>query len=88
LSACQRAVELLDKLELRMDKALNFGGRNPLATVAVKVLKFLEKRPANEGEIWKEFVKDMNATELAEVLKYLVQTGKAKQLGSGKYLVI
>jgi len=88
LSACQRAVELLDKLELRMDKALNFGGRNPLATVAVKVLKFLEKRPANEGEIWKEFVNDMNATELAEVLKYLVQTGKAKQLGSGKYLVI
>lgn len=89
LADCKRAIELLDMLEQKMDKALNVGGRNPLGRVAERVYKFLERvGPRDTAEIWAEFVDEVNAQENLEVLDFLLKAGRVRKLKNEKYIAV
>jgi len=77
IESYQKAIALLNKIELSMDIALNVGGRNPLGGIAQKIVSFLKREgPMSFAGIWREFIDDANEKELMEVISYLIQTGK------------
>lgn len=92
LETCERAIRLLDGIELTMHRALNTQARNPLDSVRQKVFKALEQKPMTKPEIWAMFFADIQTPqELETVVEFLVTTGKIKQQmigGTFKYVVI
>lgn len=80
LPTAKRSAEKLDSLEVKMDMALNTGGRNRLSGMYEKVFKFIKlKGGANRIEIWTTFIDDFDdAKEVDEVLTYLIATNKVK----------
>jgi len=68
----REAVALLEKLEINMDKALSFEGKNTLSSVQKNIVKYLFKvREARLGEIWVSFEKDVTLEQLKTMLSEL-----------------
>jgi hypothetical protein len=86
-NTCEKAVALLDSIELSMHLALSTASRNPLRNVADKVLKALEEKPMDKAEIWAKFFSDITTpVELESLCEYLTSTGKVKQeIINGKF---
>lgn len=79
LDTCHKAVELLDRIESKMHRALDMAARNPMQPVALKVLKMLETKPMDKSEIWAEFFQDISTmVELDAVICFLSETGKVQ----------
>jgi len=82
LETAQRALEVLDNVEKKMHFALTFKGRNPLGSIAVKILDFMfdVKRPVLLEEILAPegggFYNELNMMEVSEVMRFLQSTGK------------
>lgn len=78
LEIAVRALTTLNEVEKRMHIALDFGGRNPLAPVAKRVIYYLAntKREVSFNELLAEFGSDLRELELVEVLRGLMSTGK------------
>ncbi len=92
LDTCERAIKLLDRIELTMHRALNTSSRNPLDTIAIRVLQAIELKPMDKAEVWAMFFKDLQTPQEVEtVMDFLVTTNKVKQImkdGKFKYVAV
>lgn len=81
LDACVRAVELLDRLEVNMDKALSVRGKNVVGDVIDRIPYYLAKYgEKTRTEIWGEFIKDLTETQLDEAIKFLTETNRIEKI--------
>lgn len=77
LWACEKALSVLNSLEVKMDQALHVSGKNPVGTAAVKIERVLEcKGPLTFTEIWGLFIHDLDQNQMLEAITYLIQAGK------------
>ncbi len=77
LDECISSMHDLGIIETKMHYALNFEGRNPMAAVARKIVRFLVKTgPHSSKDLLIEFFDDVNGTQLSEVLNHLITVGK------------
>jgi hypothetical protein len=81
LEDCVYCTDMFDKrLEPKMHLALNKAGRNPLASIGDKIIKYLRVGgPANYINIWMKFESDVREAELIEILKGLEERGQIKK---------
>ena len=72
----QFALDILADLEIRMHHALTYS-KNPLASVAKKVLLFLQQHgPTTKQDLLVHFYDDVRLSELDEILLLLLKTDK------------
>ena len=74
----ERAAALLEKLEERMDLALQVGGRNPLSGIYDKVIKFAKlKGGVTKTDIWVTFIDEFaSEQEVDALIEYLLISHK------------
>lgn len=74
---CVQAMGLLDVVEKKMHYALNFEGKNPLAAVSRRVIRYIAKNGGQSTvDLSIEFFDDVNVVQLNEILNHLVTIGK------------
>lgn len=80
----QHVADLLDRLEEKMDKALNSGGRNQLTSVYDKVHKYIKSVGGDTRiNIWVKFIDDFaHEQEVEDVLNFLVSSKKITYVDS------
>lgn len=80
IASCQQAIEILDKLELKMHHALNLGGRSPIGAIAVSIVKHLTiKGPSTLTDIWMAMIDQANEKEMNEAITFLQASGQVRQ---------
>ena len=80
LDTAERALSMLNNLELSMHQALAFSGRNPLGLLYKRVWKWLAKEgPKTMMEIWEKFINDMTIQEVEQCVEFLEITGKLEK---------
>lgn len=75
----ERALAFLEVTEMEMDKALNVAGTNPVYSIAMSILSYLEKKPSRREsykQIIVDFFSDGTMEDLVNALQWLVQIGK------------
>lgn len=84
LEEAQKAMAMLDKIELKMHYALSFKASNPLAGPSQKILDYLrEKDKVTFNELFHEFWNDVQKNELEVILAAMVSMGKIKHIVEG-----
>lgn len=82
LESCQKALDILETLEVKMHFALSSGGKSPLAACAKKIVRFLsaQSEPKSRHEIWYALDGEIREAEMLEVLHYLVTTRQLEEV--------
>jgi len=85
-STAQKAIEILDEIEIHMHNALAFNSRNPMASLYKRIHSFLQKEGEKSLiEIWQRFVSDfMNVQEVQGCLEFLMVTKKIEAVEKNK----
>lgn len=83
-----KACNILAEAEKRMHYALDYGGRNPIAHVAKKIEQYFLwiKKPLTGQELLEAFHSDLRELEMAECIRYMLNSGKMFKSGNKFYL--
>lgn len=77
LEECQKALDILERLEAGMHKALTAGGKNVKMLEWKNVLRFIKiQGEVGFNDIWNEFVDDASKEDLNGMVDFLCQTEK------------
>lgn len=79
LDECKKALEFLDEAERKMHFAVTLDNKNPLASTARNVARFVASNgPQSFDELLVEFYGECPMEDLKEVLSFLQKTGQIK----------
>lgn len=91
LEECKKALEVLEKAEVKMHHAVMLDNRNPLMKVTEDIIVFLKQNgPTNKSELLIEFHSALpeGLKSFDEIVKYLHATNKIKIVEGNKYGII
>lgn len=89
LDTVKKALDILAGVEKNMHYAINFDGKNPLSSVAKKIVNYVTSAgPQGFNDLRLEFYDDARESEMVEVVNHLLVMGKLikqkKDLPDGK----